>query len=285
MKNLTDKFKLTNNNLRAAKIIRKLHWNKQIYCPHCGCVNDIRKHSKMKNGIFRYFCENCSNTFTDLTGTVFEKTKVPLWKWIYCLIILFESTGCLSAAQLSRNIKVSYPTAWKMLKKLRKYVKSEQYTGKLYGIIESDEAWISHKDNQQIVLGMVERDGKVKMFPILDRKEDQLYYPHLRYVEKGSIVCTDSHASYGALSVHYEHHWINHSIGEWTRNQIWTNTIESVWGMLKGIIRTIHHGIKKKYIDEYLALFCFKYNNRTKSVNEKFTKLLHLICQPRYCLY
>lgn len=246
MKNLADKFKMTKNNKRAARIIRKLHWNEQLHCPHCGCVNDITKHSKMKNGVFRYFCTNCSKTFTDLTGTIFEKTKVPLWKWLYGLIMLFESTGCLSAAQLSRNIEVSYPTAWNMLKKLRKTLKSEKYKDKLYGVIESDEAWISHKDNQQIVLGMVERDGRVKMFPILDRKEDQLYYPHVWHVEKGSIVCTDSHPSYGALSVYYTHHWINHSIGEWTRNHIWTNTIEGIWGQLKGIIRTIHHGIKKK---------------------------------------
>lgn len=285
MAKIPDKFILIKQPKMASKIIRKLHWNEKLYCPHCGCINDIKKHSKMRNGVFRYFCMNCSKTFTDLTGTIFEKSKIPLWKWLYGLIILFESTGCLSAAELSRNIQVSYPTAWNMLKKLRKALMSEQYKGKLQGVIESDEAWISHKDNQQIVLGMVEREGKVKMFPILDRKEDQLYYPHVWYVEKGSIVCTDSHASYGALSVYYEHYWINHSIGEWKRNHIWTNTIECIWGQLKGIIRTIHHGIKKKYIPDYLALFCFKYNNRMKSINEKLKLLLHLICQPRYCLY
>jgi len=285
MKKITCKFKLTNNNLRAAKIIKELRWKPNLYCPHCACINNIRTHEKFKNGISRYFCENCGKTFTDLTGTIFTKTKVELWKWIYGLIILFESTGCLSAAELSRNIQVSYPTAWKMLRKLRSYIKQEQFEGKLYGIIESDEAWISHKENQQVVMGMVERGGRVKIFPILDRTVDSLCNPHKLYVKTGSIVMTDSLASYGALSYQFTHHWVNHSIGEFKRNHIWTNTIESVWAQLKGIIRTIHHGIKKKYIFDYCSFFAFKYNIRHLSLNQKLQKLFTLICQPRYCLY
>lgn len=285
MKNV-DKFKLTGNNKMAIGIIRKVHWEENKYCPHCGCINDIKTHSKSKNGIYRYFCENCLSTFTDLTGTIFARSKISLWKWIYGLIILFESTGCLSAAELSRNIKVSYPTAWKMLKKLRSYLKDEQFKGKLRGVIESDEAWISHKENQQIIMGMVERDGKVKIFPIIDRSIDSLCNPHKLHVQKDSMIMTDSHASYGGLPYEqFIHHWINHSIGEFKRNHIWTNTIESVWAQLKGVIRTIHHGVKKKYIFDYCSLFAFKYNIRNLSVNQKLMSLLHLICQPRCCLY
>jgi len=285
MKKITCKFKLTNNNLRAARILRKLRWKPNIYCPRCGCLNDIRTHGKYRSGIYRYFCENCETTFTDLTGTIFAKTKVELWKWIYGLITLFEATGCLSAAELSRTIKVSYPTAWKMLRKLRGYLKNEQFEGELNGIIESDEAWISHKENQQIVMGMVERNGKVKIFPIHDRTVDSLCGPHKLHVKSGSIVMTDSLASYGGLSYEFTHHWVNHSIGEFKRNHIWTNTIESVWSQLKGVIRTIHHGIKKKYIFDYCSLFAFKYNNRKLSIPQKFEKIFNLICQPRYCLY
>lgn len=285
MKKITCKFKLTNNNLQAARILRKVQWKGQKYCPYCACVENIRTHEKYKNGIYRYFCENCDKTFTDLTGTIFAKTKVPLWKWIYGLILLIESTGCLSGAELSRNIEVSYPTAWKMLRKLRNYLREEQFKGKLKGVVESDEAWISHKENQQVVMGMVERGGKVKIFPVIDRTIDSLCNPHKLHVAAGSIVMTDSLASYGGLSYEFTHHWVNHSIGEFKRNHIWTNTIESVWSQLKGVIRTIHHGIKKKYLTNYLALFCFKYNHRHLSHDQKLMTLLNLICQPRYCLY
>ena len=285
MKKLPNKFALIKNKNLAGKIMRKLHWDGQRCCPHCGCIDGIIKHQKLKDGIYRYFCGNCDRTFTDLTGTVFEKSKVSLWKWIYGLILLIESTGSISAAELSRNIEVSYTTAWKMLRKIRHCIEVNQLDTKLNGIIESDEAWISHKDNQQIVLGMVERQGKVRFCPILDRKEDQLIYPHYWYVKKGSMVFTDGLISYSALGVDYTHLWVNHSAKEFKRNDVWTNTIEGVWSMLKGIIRTIHHGIKKKYLTKYLALFAFNYNNRHLPLNDKFQLLFKYLCQPRYCLY
>lgn len=269
----------------AVKIIRKWRWNKEFACIHCGCVDDIMKHSKLRNGIFRYFCSNCGKTFTDLTATIFEKSKIPLWKWLYALIILLEKTACLSAAELSRNLEISYPSAWKMLHKLRKLLRSNAQYQILSGIIESDEAWFTKKEGSQIVLGMVERDGRVQFYPIIDRKEDQLLYPHYWYVERGSIVMTDSHSSYGGLSSRFTHHWINHSTKQWKWRDVYTNTIEGVWGMIKGVIRTIHHGVSKKHLMSYLSLFAFKYNNRHHSIHQKLSLLMHLICQPRSCLY
>jgi transposase-like protein len=285
VKKLTDKFLIIKNNQMAARMIRKMQWKDHLSCPHCGCINDILKHSVLKNGIFRYFCLNCSKYFNDLNGTIFEKTKVPLWKWLYGLTLLLEATGSISAAELSRNIQVSYPTAWKMLKKIREAQINKQFGLKFSGIIESDEAWISHGKNQQILLGLVERAGKVQFFCIEDRKEDQLIAPHLWYVKPGSMVCTDSHASYNGLFPRFIHHTVNHSIGEFKRNHIWTNTIEGVWSMLKGILRTIHHGVSKKYLKSYYSLFAFNYNHRNLSISQKFSLLLKSSCQPLACLY
>jgi hypothetical protein len=224
-------------------------------------------------------------TFTDLTRTIYAKTKVPLWKWVYGLTILLESTGSLSAAELSRNIEVSYPTALKMMRKIRSSLEDDRYKGQLKGICESDESWISHKKNQQILMGTVERNGSVRFFPILDRSDTSLYFPHLKYVKKGSMVCTDGLSTYNNLNHRYIHHSVNHSIGEFAWNHIHTNTIEGVWGMLKGIIRTIHHGVWKKYLQGYCDLFSFMYSNRFISIYERLNLLISKSCQPRYCLY
>lgn len=266
-------------------MLRKLRWKGKIACPSCGCISDIKQHGTQKNGLNRYLCLNCSRTFNDTTGTIFSKSKVPIWKWMYVLIILFESTASISAAEVQRSINVSYPTALNIMKRLRKVFECDHLDGKLFGVIESDEAWFGKKNNQQIMLGMVEREGSVKLFPIIDRKEDQLYYPHLRYVKKGSIIMTDGHMSYSALSISFIHHWVNHSIKEWTRNHIWTNTIEGVWSMLKGIIRTIHHGVSKRYLQGYCNLFAFRYSHRHLSFNQLFPIFINKICQPRCCLY
>lgn len=285
MEKIPNKFSIIKNNQMAAKIIRKLRWQGQIACPGCGCVNHISPHSVFKNGIKRYFCQNCMKTFTDLTRTIFEKTKVPLWKWIHGMIILLESTGSLSAAELSRNIEVSYPTALKMMRKIRKTLENDRFEGQLKGICESDEAWISHKKNQQILLGTVERNGRLKLFPIIDRSDTSLYFPHKKYVEKGSMVCTDSLSTYNNLNHRYIHHTVNHSAKQFAWRHVHTNTIEGVWSMLKGVIRTIHHGVWKRYLQGYLDLFSFMYSNRFLSVSEKLDLLISKSCQPRYCLY
>lgn len=269
----------------AVKIIRKLRWNGQIACPSCACVNDILPHSILKSSVRRYFCANCSRTFTDITGTIFEKSKVPPWKWIYGIIILLESTGSLSAAELSRNIEVSYPTALKMLRKIRSSLWDDRFKGVLKGVCESDEAWISHKKNQQIMLGIVERGGRLKLFPIIDRSNVSLYFPHRKYVEKGSMVCTDSLSTYNNLNHRYIHHSVNHSAKQFAWRHIHTNTIEGVWSMLKGVIRTIHHGVWKDHLQSYCDLFVFMYSHRSLSISEKFNLLISKSCQPRYCLY
>lgn len=285
MSKIPNKFAIIKNNKMSVKLIRKVRWKGQITCPGCGCINGITTHSNLKNAVRRYYCSNCPRTFTDLTGTIFEKTKVPLWKWIYGLIVLLESTGSLSAAELSRNIEVSYPTALKMLRKIRHSLADERFMGKLKGICESDEAWISHKKNQQILLGITERDGAVRFFPIQDRSDVSLYFPHRKYVEQGSMVCTDSFSTYNNLNHRYIHHTVNHSIGEFVWRHIHTNTIEGIWGMLKGVIRTIHHGVWKKYLQSYCDLFAFTYSHRYLTVFEKLCLLISKSCQPRYCLY
>lgn len=286
MTQMPDKWKIVRNEKYALQTFKKLRWKGQIACIHCGCVERITTYSVATNGVKRYFCPHCTKTFTDLSGTLFSKTKIPLWKWIYVLITLLESTGSLSSAETARMIQVSYPTAWRMMRKLRKACHDEPFLRKLRGVVESDEAWFSHKGNQTVLLGMVERDGALKMFPIQDRTVDSLCGPHKLHVEKGSMVCTDSHTGYNGLNYgDYIHHFVNHSIGEFAWNHIHSNTIEGVWSMLKGIIRTIHHGVSKKHFLGYCHLFTFMYSNRKKSIHEKFTLLFGKFCQPRYCLY
>jgi transposase-like protein len=285
MQKIPDKFNMIKNPQNAVRIFRKLRWKPKLHCVYCGCVDDIRTHSLMKSGLKRYFCPHCGKTFSDTTGTVFSKSRIPMWKWMYVLIILFESTASLSAAEAGRAVKVSYPTALRMMRRIRNSFQMDQFEGKLRGIIESDEGWFSHKDNQQILEGIVERGGSVKFFEVMDRTEISLCFPHWKYVEKGSMVCTDSLASYASLGINYTHHWVNHSKGEFAWRDVHTNTIEGVWGMLKGIIRTIHHGVRKKYLMEYAQLFAFMYSNRLRTVHEKFNLLFHKLCQPRYCLY
>jgi transposase-like protein len=196
-----------------------------------------------------------------------------------------ESTGSISSSELSRKLNISYPTAWSMLMKMRTYMNNGLDKNEIFsGIIEADEAWFGRKNNQDIVLGMVERNRrKLKLFIIENVKEETLYPIIEKNVKYGSDFYTDCRITYAITGIYYNHKTTNHSQGEFARNNVHSNTIEQIWGDIKGIIRTIHHGISKKYRHLYLAQYVFKY--QFFHITNFFFKTLFTLFLPTYCLY
>lgn len=281
----------------AIEIIRNMIKRYRKCCPKCGVIAHPEIHHTDKRGIRTYRCQHCSKTFTELYKTLFYKSKIPLAYWLRAIIYWINSTGGLSAAELGKNLGVSHVTAWKMLMKIRESMKKGLSDDLLQGITEGDEAWFGRNrskpekgkkpkfktDNQQIVLGIAERGRrKLRLIVIPDVKEETLY-PHIRdNVKKGSKFFTDSRVSYCITGIEYHHQVTNHSAKEFARGEVHSNTIEQIWGDIKGMIRTIHHGITKKYRELYLAQYIFRYENKDSS--NLFFKTLCQLFSPTYCI-
>ena len=281
----------------AVKIIRNIVKRRRKCCPLCGVVRHPEIHHTDERGVITYRCRDCSKTFSELYGTIFYKSKIPLACWFLAIIYWATATGSLSAADLGRKLGISHPAAWKMLMKIRESMKKGVSDDYLRGIVEGDEAWFGRNrpepekgrkpkfktDNQQIILGLAERGRrKLRLIVIPDVKEATLY-PHIRdNVRKGSKFFTDSRITYSITGIEYHHQVTNHSAKEFARGEVHSNTIERIWGDIKGIIRTIHHGITKKYRELYLAQYIFRYEN-IHSTN-LFFKTLCQIFNPTYCL-
>ena len=153
----------------------------------------------------------------------------------------------------------------------------------LEDIVEADEAWFGKKDNQGIVMGIVQRKRRKLRLIVIPNVQEATLYPEIRWhVKKGSRLMTDSRISYAIAGIEYHHQTTNHSKGEFAREKVHSNTIEQIWGDIKGMIRTIHHGIKKKYRKLYLAQYIFRYENNYSS-NLFFATLCQLFT-PTYCL-
>ena len=281
----------------AIEIIRKMTKRYRKCCPKCGVVTHSEVHHTDRRGVKTYRCQYCNKTFTELYGTLFYKSKVPLAYWLRALIYWINSTGGLSAAELGRNLGVSHITAWKMLMKIRTYMKNNLSEDYLHGIVEADEAWFGRNkskpkenkipkmktDNQDIILGMVERKRRKLRLMVIPNVKEETLYPHIRHnVKKGSKFFTDSRITYSITGIEYHHQVTNHSQMEFARGEVHSNTIEQIWGDIKGIIRTIHHGITKKYRELYLAQYIFKYENKDSS-NLFFNTLCQLF-SPTYCI-
>lgn len=247
----------------AITIIRNITKREQACCKKCGVIRKPQIHHTDSRGIHTFYCTECKKCYSELYGTVFYRSKVPLDKWCIALLEWILSTGSISAAQLSRKLGIKHHSAWILLMKIRKSIYSNLDKSQLSDLVEADEAWFGKKKNQHIIAGFVERKTRKLRLDIIPNLKEETLYPLVEtHVQKGSFFFTDSRISYSAACVYFKHRTTNHSKGEFARGGfVHSNTIEQIWGDIKGIIRTIHHGISKKYRHLYLAQYIFKYEN------------------------
>ena len=258
-------------------------------CPHCGAVKyKIYKEPKYPK-IFN--CKNCFNTFSVFKDTIFEKSDTDLRKWFYAIHLILNSKKGISGYQLQREIKVTYKTAWRMLKKIREAMSDEDL--ELFReISEIDETYVGGKPRKQSkkdddddmpssgnkrgrgtdktpVIGIVNRALNKVVAKVAELNEQgqklsgkQLIAFIKDTVEADSTIYSDEFKGYNQVSKHgYKHERVDHT-KEFAYGSIHTNSIESFWAVLKRGIVGIYHHVSTKYLQLYVNEFAFRWNNR-----------------------
>ena len=205
------------------------------------------------------------------TGTIFERSHVQLHKWIYAMYLMVTSRKGISSMQLAKEIGVTQKTAWFLMGRIREACGGD--LDKLSGIIEIDETYVGGKRKnmsnakrkalkdtgrgpvgKQAVFGMRQRDGQTIAKPISNVDKTTLHSQISRHVEIGSTVYSDDLRAYQGIK-NYKRGVVRHSLGEYVGpGDIHTNSIESVWALLKrGLFGIWHHASTKhlyRYVDE-----------------------------------
>lgn len=255
------------------KHLEDVRWDNEPVCPYCGS----KRHSVIKNS-FRYKCNSCNVSYSVTVGTIFHKTKLDLQKWFVAVSLVLNAKKGYSARQLGRDIEVTKDTAWYMLMRIRKAFISD--ADLLEGIVEADETYIGGKNKNRHndkkteggqgrsgkdktpVIGVLQRDGKVKAQKAKDTTIKTLTRFIKSNVKPGSTVSTDEWKGYNRIAEKFNHLIVSHGSGQYVKGEAHTNTLEGFWSLFKRGIVGQYHQISAKYLNMYVDEFCFRYNNR-----------------------
>lgn len=261
-----------------------LRWNGKPVCPHCG----IDKTPYRTNRGFKCSDKDCAKKFTVKTGTIFDNSKISFRIWFAAIFLAGSNRKGISSLQLSRELGITQKTAWFVLHRVREMLTTNAPT-MVGGTVEADETYIGGKeknkhaskrrkagepDNKRVVLGVIERDGKVVLKYVPNATSDNMVPFIKQHVSEGSTLYTDEFVSYKKLASDYTHGTINHSLRIYVHGDIHTNTIENFWSVLKRGIYGIYHNVSEKHLDRYLNEFASRFNKRKVSEQAKFEKFL-----------
>lgn len=260
----------------ARKHLESLRWPEGPVCPHCGVLGNAAElqGEAHRDGVYK--CRDCRKQFSVTVGTVFERSKIPLNKWILATHLMASSKKGISSHQIHRTLGVTYKTAWFMTHRIREAMKdtsTEPLGGEgTSGIVEADETYFGktkglgkgpHFSKKQKVVALVERGGSVRAFHV-DRVTASTLKPILqKQIAKSARLMTDTSSVYRKITDFKSHETFNHGIDEYVRGDVTTNSAEGFFSILKrGITGTYQH-CSTGHLHRYLAEFGFRYNHRS----------------------
>lgn len=264
---------------KARAYLEAIRWANGVTCPHCKAVDGHyrlegkggEKGKKARPGLLK--CRECRQQFSVTVGTVFERSKIPLSKWLMAAYLLCSSKKGISAHQLHRTLGVTYKTAWFLAHRIR-FAMSDQGGGLMGeggGTVEADETYIGRKPgkklrrgtgHKEMVFSLVERGGNVRSKHITGKAFDGVK-DALKGVSRDANLMTDSAKMYRKVGQEFaSHEVVDHSKDEYVRGTAYTNTIEGFFSVFKRGMTGVYQHCGSDHLHRYLAEFDFRYNHR-----------------------
>jgi transposase-like protein len=262
----------------ARKHLEKLLWPDGPVCPHCGTVDAATKLKGKSTRPGVYKCRECEKPFSVTVGTVFERSHIPLNKWVYATDLLTASKKGMSAHQLHRMLDVTYKTAWFMAHRIRKAMEDTNPAamGGNSGPVQVDETYFGntskraksykkgHK-NKQSVMALVDDKGKARAFHVQGMNVDKVCNILFTNVMRKATLVTDEAGIYKFVGGQYaDHQTVLHAGREYVNKDGYTtNNVENFFGIFKKGMTGVYHFCGEQHLQRYLNEFSFRYTHRS----------------------
>jgi transposase-like protein len=275
------------NHDEARKYLEDLRWADEAVCPHCGTVG--KHYGTKKPGVWRCHSKECRKDFSVTTKTVMESSHIKLHIWLQAFALMTASKKGISAHQLHRSLKVTYKSAWFLSMRIREAMRAGGLLtpmGGPGGIVEVDETYYGPIDqakvrtkttkgrpftkggrsgpsNKRPIVSLVERGGSVRSFHVPVADAANVAKIVRDNIHRETRIHTDESKLYPKVGAEFAaHETVNHSIKEYARGDVTTNTVETYFSVFKRGMRGTYQHCKEKHLHRYLAEFDFRFNNR-----------------------
>jgi transposase-like protein len=275
------------DDTEARKALEAILWPDGPTCPHCGVINHA--YATKRPGVYRCAEKECRKDFTVTMGTVMERSKIALHKWLQAFHLMCSSKKGVSAHQLHRTLDITYEAAWFMAHRIREAMRAGGLAPLGGGgmIVEADETYYGKPDQKRVsaqrkgrpykhkkprnsrpIVALVERGGNVRTFhvPVADQRTVEKIVSE--NISRESRLHTDESRLYPPIGDEFlSHSTVKRSVGEYVRYDdgeiVHTNSAEGYFSIFKRGMRGVYQHCAEKHLHRYLAEYDFRYNHRT----------------------
>jgi transposase-like protein len=282
LKTLSDAIRYFSDEQVCIDTVAAMRFPNGPECPACLKPENRQHWLKTQK---RWQCRDCGKQYSVKVNTIFEDSPLKLDKWLTAMWLLANCKNGISSYEIGRDLGITQKSAWFMLQRIRLAMKNKSLIklGNEGGPVEMDETFIGgklknmHKSKKPakaskgrgvtgkaIVVGMLERQGRVRAEVVADRTHAVLRALANKHIAPGASLVTDEWGGYSGIN--FEHVEINHAV-EYVNGQIHTQGIENFWALLKRSLGGTYIAVEPFHLDRYIDEQAFRYNNRATKYN------------------